>query len=65
MTRIFNGTTNEYEDRPMNKEEYADFQEYVASKQNEKVAQETKAAEKAALLERLGINADEAALLLG
>jgi hypothetical protein len=64
ITRIFNGETNEFEDRPMNKEEYAAFLEYVASKETEKVEREAKIASKAALLDRLGITEDEAKLLL-
>ena len=64
ITRIFNGETNEFEDRPMNKEEYAAFLEYVAIKETEKVEREAKIASKAALLDRLGITEDEAKLLL-
>jgi hypothetical protein len=64
MTRIHNIETNEVIDREMNDEEFAAYEkrhaEWLAI-QNQQAAKEI---EKAALLEKLGITADEAALLL-
>lgn len=65
MIRIHNAETNEVIDREMTDEEYAKYQldiEANAAKANE--ASE-KADAKNALLDRLGITAEEAALLLG
>jgi hypothetical protein len=65
MIRIHNSETNEVIDREMNDDEFAQYQIDQAeakAKENEQVA---KAEAKAALLDRLGITADEAALLLG
>jgi hypothetical protein len=64
MTRIFNGETNEFEDRPMTDEEFASFKAYQSEKEKEIEDRETKVAAKSALLDRLGITAEEAALLL-
>lgn len=63
--RIHNIETDEVIDREMNESELA---EYEKQKAKDKLAAETKAtqqAAKAALLDRLGITADEARLLLG
>ena len=64
IVKIVNAETGEEIERPMTKEEFDDYQ-------NEKMIAETKRSEeikkseaKAALLERLGITAEEAALLL-
>lgn len=60
-----NAETNEIEIRPATKEELKAF-EAAELATNERIANEaTKAEAKAALLERLGITAEEAALLLG
>ena len=64
IIRIHNIVTNEVIDREMTADEFADYQ---ADKANEKAKAEAEAeatAAKAALLERLGITADEAKLLL-
>lgn len=64
MIRIHNTKTDEIIDREMNDEEFAQYksdQKTAADFQAELV---TKAAAKAALLEKLGITAEEAALLL-
>jgi hypothetical protein len=61
---IHNVATDEIITREMNAEELAQFnakQDAEIAEKNEQAAKET---EKAALLERLGITADEAALLL-
>ena len=62
--RIHNIETNEVIDREMND---AEFAQYEADKAAQAAAQsevEAKEAQKAALLERLGISEDEARLLL-
>jgi hypothetical protein len=64
MIRIHNTETDEIIDREMNDAEFADYQaneELEAERQAETAA---KSAAKAALLDRLGITADEAQLLL-
>jgi hypothetical protein len=65
MTRIHNIETNEVIDREMNDEEFATYEAHQAATlaiQNEQDAKQT---EKAALLKKLGITAEEARLLLG
>jgi hypothetical protein len=64
MIRIHNAETQEVVDREMTADEFTKWQAWQASQQAKLSAEATKAAEKAALLERLGITADEAALLL-
>lgn len=51
--------------REMNDEEFAQYQITVADEANKLAKAEAKAQAKAALLDRLGITADEAELLLG
>jgi precorrin-6B methylase 1 len=65
MIRLIDGDTDEVIDREMNAEELAKLKEYRDEEQ--RIAQELQAKEasKLALLERLGITAEEAALLLG
>jgi hypothetical protein len=61
---IHNTETNEVIEREMTAAEYANYQESIKiSADQDKVLAE-QAAAKAALLERLGITAEEAALLL-
>ncbi len=50
--------------RPMNAKELADYQINVAAYEAELAEKEAKKISKAALLDRLGITAEEAALLL-
>ena len=64
MVRIHNLETNEIIDREMNAEELAQLQLDKENAELTKQKQESKAAEKQALLDRLGITADEAKLLL-
>lgn len=64
MIRIHNTETNEIIDREMNDEEFAQHQINQATFLAQKAEAEAKAAQKAALLERLGITEDEARLLL-
>lgn len=64
MVRIHNVETNEIIDREMNDVEYAQWQKDKAEAEA-KIEAETRAATaKAALLDRLGITAEEAKLLL-
>lgn len=63
--RIFNCETGEEIVRDMNEDELAQLETDKKQALKEKKAQEAKAAQKAALLERLGITEDEAKLLLG
>ena len=65
MVRIHNVETGEIVDREMNDVEFAQYQTDLADRQAKESAQAAKDEAKAALLERLGITADEAALLLG
>ena len=65
MIRIHNVETGEIVDREMTDIEYAQYQAEQADRQMKAADEIAKSAEKAALLERLGITADEAALLLG
>jgi hypothetical protein len=69
IIRIHNVSTDEVIDREMNNAEFAIYeaeQLEQATKQAEEQAEaEAKAVEKQALLDRLGITADEAKLLLG
>jgi hypothetical protein len=64
MIRIHNTETNEVIDREMTNEEFAQYEADQAALLTEKAEVEAKAAQKAALLERLGISEDEARLLL-
>ena len=64
MIRIHNLETNEIIDREMNDSEFADYQanqELQAIRQTEA---EAKAAQRQAILDRLGLTSEEAALLL-
>lgn len=62
--KIHNVETGEVIEREMNAEELAQLATDNANAQLEAEAKAAKAAEKAALLEKLNITADEAALLL-
>jgi hypothetical protein len=65
MVRIHNVETGEIEDREMNDAEFAQYEAEQANRIAKEAEQAAKDEAKAALLERLGITADEAALLLG
>jgi hypothetical protein len=65
MIRIHNIETDEVIDREMNDDEFAKYEADKATELAAKAEAEAKAAEKQALLDRLGITADEAKLLLG
>jgi hypothetical protein len=63
--RIHNTETNEVIDREMNDDEFAQYEADKAAQLAKQAQANAKAAEKQALLDRLGISADEAKLLLG
>ena len=65
MVRIHNIETDEVIDREMNDAEFAQYEADQAAAATQAAAEAAKAAEKEALLARLGITADEAKLLLG
>jgi|688.fasta_scaffold313068_2 hypothetical protein len=65
MVRIHNIQTNEVIDREMNDAEFAQYEADQAAEVERVAAEAVKAEQKAALLERLGITAEEAQLLLG
>lgn len=60
----FDALTGESKDIPLNAAEIADLKILTEQIEAEKLAKEEKATAKAELLKRLGITADEAALLL-
>lgn len=61
----FDAITGEYSDREMNAEELLEHEEKIAAEAARVAEIEAKAIAKAALLDRLGITAEEAKLLLG
>ena len=65
MVRIHNGSTNEIIYREMNDAELAQYKIDQAESVAQKATEEENAAAKSELLAKLGITADEAALLLG
>jgi hypothetical protein len=65
MIKIHNATTGEIIERELNAEELAQLAIDRATSDAIKAEQEKAAADKAALLAKLGITADEAKLLLG
>lgn len=64
IIRIHNQETNEIIDREMTNAEFAQYQTDLTTYESIKAEAEAKAQAKAELLERLGITADEAKLLL-
>jgi hypothetical protein len=62
--RIHNIETNEVIDREMNDAEFAQYEADKAAEAAKKAEAEATTTAKAALLKKLGINAEEAALLL-
>ena len=65
IIRIHNVETNEIIDREMTDAEFAQYEIDQADYQARKQAQAQAAAERQAILDRLGLTADEAKLLLG
>jgi hypothetical protein len=63
--RIHNVSANEIINREMNDAEFAQYEIDQAAATAETAAEATKAAQKQAVLDRLGLTAEEASLLLG
>ena len=64
MIRIHNSETNEVIDREMNDAEFKQYQEDTAKFEADKLARVEAEAARNAILEKLGITADEAKILL-
>jgi hypothetical protein len=65
MIKIHNAETDEVIEREMNTAEFAQYQVDQAAQVAVKAEADAKAAERQAILDRLGLTADEAKLLLG
>ena len=65
MVRIHDLTTNEIIDREMNDLEFEEHQAILAEQEIAKAEAQAKAVARQAVLDRLGLTADEAKLLLG
>jgi hypothetical protein len=65
MVRIHNLGTNEVIDREMNDAEFSQYLTDQAIRVEEKAEAEAKATARQAILDRLGLTAEEAQLLLG
>ena len=65
MIRIHDLETNEVIDREMNDTEFAQYEADKAAQEAAQAADEAKEAERQAILDRLGLTADEAKLILG
>jgi hypothetical protein len=63
--RIHNSQTDEVIDREMNDDEFAQYQADKADQLAKQAEAEAKEASRQAILDRLGLTADEAKLLLG
>lgn len=64
IIRVHDLKTNEIVDRPMTAAEYKQYMAVVASEERQREEAATAAAAKQAILDRLGLTAEEAALLL-
>jgi hypothetical protein len=65
MVRIHNTQTDEVIDREMTEEEFAQYEADKAADAAKNAEAEAKATARKAILDRLGLTADEAALILG
>jgi hypothetical protein len=65
MVRIHNSETNEIVDREMNDAEFAQYEADQLAQAAKLAEAQAKATTRQAILDRLGITADEAAILLG
>ncbi len=65
MVRIHNIETNEIIDREMNNDEFSQYEADQLSLAIKKAEAEAKAAEKQAILDRIGLTADELKMILG
>ena len=65
MVRIHNTETNEVIDREMNDAEFAQYEADQAAQAIKQAEAEAKATAKAAILDRIGLTADELKTILG
>ena len=65
MVRIHNTETDEVIDREMTDDEFAEYQAAQVESAAKQAEAEAKATARQAILDRLGLTADEAAILLG
>ncbi len=65
MVRIHNIETNEIIDREMNDDEFSQYEADQLSLAAKKAEAEAKAVEKQAILDRIGLTADELKMILG
>jgi len=65
MIRIHDLELNEVIDREMNDAEFAQYQLDIETQAAQKVEAETQETQRQAILDRLGLTADEAKLILG
>lgn len=65
MVRIHDVSTNEVIDREMTDAEFAQYEAEQVQREIIKAENEAKAAQRQAILDRLGLTADEAKLILG
>ena len=65
MIRIHDLSTNEVIDREMNDAEFAQYEANQSAQVSAQAETDAKEASRAAILDRLGISAEEAQLLLG
>jgi hypothetical protein len=65
MVRIHNTETDEVIDREMTDTEFAEYQTELAERAAKQAEAEAQATARQAILDRLGLTADEAAILLG
>ena len=65
MVRIHNTETDEVIDREMNATEYSQYLKDIEEIEAIKAEAEAKATARAAILDRLGLTVEEAAILLG
>ena len=64
MIRIHNSESNQVIDRDMNDEEFTQYEADVAKFEADKIAKAEAQTAREAILQKLGLTADEAALLL-
>jgi hypothetical protein len=65
IVRIHDLATNEIIDREMNDDEFAQYEADKADRATKQAEADAKEAERQAILDRLGLTADEAKLILG
>jgi hypothetical protein len=65
MVRIHDLTTDEVVDRVMTDEEFAEYQAEQVEQEAKKAEAEAHATARQAILDRLGLTAEEAALIIG